>query len=470
MSATAPNLAAEIWTSLGGDGGALSALEVTGPPRVLPSVYDVTRLASAAVGVACLAAADLYSLRTGTSLPSVAVNTVHAAAAFLGERLLSSLGWSLPPLWDPIAGDYRAADGWIRLHTNYEHHRRAALQALGVPADRSAVVQAVARWEAEALQEAVVEAGGCAAAMHDGAGWREHAHGRFATQEPAVTMLPAGSTPLDDALGGRLARDAAPLAGIRVLDLTRVIAGPVATSFLAGHGAEVLRIDPPGFREVPALVPEVTAGKRCAALDLRRDPDRRAFAALLADAHVLVHGLRPGALTGLGYDSETLTRVNPSLIVATHDAYGWAGPWSGRRGFDSLVQMSCGIAAKGGRQSGTDRPVPLPAQALDYATGYLLAAGVCRGLARKLRDDATSQVRASLVGVANLLTSLPGPSLEIDAPHWPPEVFEVAATAWGNVRRVRCPTAVSGVRTRSIPAGPLGRHAARWEPREKLSR
>ena len=208
--------------------------------------------------------------------------------------------------------------------------------------------------------------------------------------------------------------------------MTRVIAGPVCTKFLAAYGAQVLRLDPPGFAEVPALLPETTAGKRTAALDLRVDADRRLFENLVADADVLVTGLRADALAGLGYGDGTLTAINPALIVASLNAYGWDGPWRHRRGFDSLVQMSCGIAAAGALAAGRDEPFPLPVQALDHATGYLLAAEVGRALTRRLTRSAVSRIRASLIGTANLLWSLPRPT---DLPPAPsPGDFELVDT------------------------------------------
>ncbi len=194
-----------------------------------------------------------------------------------------------------------------------------------------------------------------------------------------------------------------------MLDLTRVIAGPVATRYLAAYGADVLRIDPPGFDEVAALLPESTAGKRCAALDLRSAEGRARFEHLVAQAHVVVGGLRPGALADLGLGSAELRARNPSLITVTHDAYGWSGPWAGRRGFDSLVQMSTGIAAAGAAAAGTDRPTPLPAQALDHGVGHLLAAATCRALTRRVQTGAAADVRGSLVGAANVLRATDAP-------------------------------------------------------------
>jgi crotonobetainyl-CoA:carnitine CoA-transferase CaiB-like acyl-CoA transferase len=202
-------------------------------------------------------------------------------------------------------------------------------------------------------------------------------------------------------------------------------------------------------------------GKRCAALDLRAPPGLARFEALLAQAHVLVHGLRPGALDALGLDAARLRRQNPALVIATLDAYGWNGPWQGRRGFDSLVQMSCGIAAAGAAAKGTDRPAPLPAQALDHGVGYLLAAGVCRALTRLRKDGRVTTVRGSLIGAANWLFAAGPGDPGVPPPRYAPEIFETVDTAWGPARRVRCPGILDGRRPAwAIASGPLGRDEA----------
>jgi crotonobetainyl-CoA:carnitine CoA-transferase CaiB-like acyl-CoA transferase len=250
---------------------------------------------------------------------------------------------------------------------------------------------------------------------------------------------------------------------VRVLDLTRVIAGPVATRFLAGYGADVLRIDPPGFAEVPALLPETTAGKRTAALDLTGAAGREAFESLVAGADVLVSGLRADALARLGYDDAALAALNPALIVASLDAYGWDGPWRDRRGFDSLVQMSSGIAAAGAAAAGADHPVPLPVQALDHGCGYLVAAAVGRALTRRRTESVASRIRLSLIGTANLLWSLPRPAELVAMPKPGDFALTDAQTAWGPVRRVPLPGAIAGIEPRwRIDAGPLGRHRPAW--------
>ena len=297
--------------------------------------------------------------------------------------------------------------------------------------------------------------------MHDAATWRAHPHGLASADEPAVRVHPAAvadASPRLAAAGGR------PLDGVRVLDLTRVIAGPVCTRFLAAHGAEVLRLDPPGFVEVAAIVPVVTPGKRCAALDLTAAADRARFADLVASADVVVHGLRPGAMEGLGFGPAALRALNPGIVTARLDAYGWCGPWAPRRGFDSLVQMSCGIAAAGAAAAGLDRPVPLPAQALDHGTGYLLAAAVVRALTELLTSGRPADVTASLLGTANLLLTLPVPGgLAAPRPEWTDDDLVDVTTAWGPAAAVPSAGDVSGWPSSwAVPAGPLGRDAAAW--------
>jgi CoA-transferase family III len=448
-----------IWSALEATPAA-PPLEISGAPG-LPSAYDVGAFATATIAAAIAAVAAVQSARSGAPVRAVHVDRSHASIAFRCERFVEAQGWTLPPVWDPIAGDYRAKDGWIRLHTNYRHHRDAALRVLGSAGSRGEVERAVHTWSAEALESAVVSEGGCAARLRTPAEWIAHPQGAAVSREPlfALTTRSAdASSPAHDA--------AAPLAGIRVLDLTRVMAGPVCTRFLAAYGAEVLRVDPPGFEEVEALLPEMTAGKRRAFLDLREAGGRAAFERLVAGAHVLVHGYRPDALDRLGYDAARRRELGPALIEVSHDAYGWTGPWAQRRGFDSLVQMSTGIADAGRRAAGADKPVPLPAQALDHGCGYLLAAAACRALVRLLVDRRASDVRLSLARTAKLLTDL-GDGGDIAGPDVPAAGIddwrEVSTTAWGPIRRVRCPGRIDGLVPRwTIPAGPLGGDAAEW--------
>ncbi len=445
------------WQACGGDAESAAAMTFKGGDNLLPSAFDVTGLVKDSTSAALLAVAELSALRSATAQPSVKLDVHHACAAFGRERHLSTQGWDLPPTWDPIAGDYETTDGWIRLHTNYGHHRRAVCDVLGVEAEREAVARAVGEWGALALEEAVVANNGAAAALRTESDWKNSPLGRAVAMEPLVARIASSSV-----RSLRLGDGPLPLSGIRVLDLTRVIAGPIATRFLAGYGAEVLRIDPPAFEEVPLVLPIVTAGKRCTFLDLRSLDDKKRLVDLIGSAHVIVASLRGGALDNLGFGVQTLWDINPGLVVVRNSAYGWSELAKGRRGFDSLVQMSTGIAETGRLRSGADRPTPLPVQALDYGTGYLMAAAAIRGVTERLQSGLGSESKVSLARTARWLTDRERPA-SFAPPFDPSDHLEPATTEWGSITRVRALEGIAGITpTFGIDPGPLGRHAPEW--------
>ncbi len=445
---------AALTTFLAALGGDASELRVVGEGG-LPSVFAVTDLAAASVAAAGIAVRDLIAARHGTG-PVVRVD--RRLSSFWFGMTLRPRGWSLPPAWDAIAGDYEAADGWIRLHTNAPHHRAAAVAVLGVPAGKAAVAAAVARWKKADLETAVVDRGGCAAAMYTIEEWAEHPQGRAVAAEPLI-WRETTSGPMPD---WDIPRDR-PLSGLRVLDLTRVLAGPVATRFLAGLGAQVLRIDPPDWDE-PGVVPEVLLGKRAARLDLRSAEGRSRFMGLLRDADVLVHGYRSDALEGLGFGPAQRQALRPGLVDVSLDAYGWTGPWRTRRGFDSLIQMSSGIASAGMTRLGKDRPHPLPVQALDQACGYAMAAAVLSGVRWRLQTGEGTVARLSLARIAALLVSWPMDAEPELAPEGAGDLDgAIENTGWGPARRVRSPVTWDGVPLRwALPARALGTADAVW--------
>jgi crotonobetainyl-CoA:carnitine CoA-transferase CaiB-like acyl-CoA transferase len=417
-------------------------LDVVGS-ATLPGAFRVADAATTSVGAALVAASRWLGARRAR------LDVAAAAGVFQADRRLL-LDGRPPQLWDPVAGDYPTADGWVRLHTNYPWHRTAALRALGLPADaaRPDVAAVVAVRPAVEIETAVQSAGGAAAALRSPEEWRAHPQSAAVAARPLVEL-----TRLPDA--------APPVSGrpLRVLDLTRVIAGPTATKVLAAFGADVLRLDPPGFEELAPLVAETTAGKRCARLDIRSASD--AFGSLVGEADVLVCGLRPGALERLGWPQDRLRAVNPSLVVAELSAYGDTGPWAGRRGFDSLVQTVDGIAYEGMVKAGADRPVPLPVQALDHASGWLLAAGVLTALLRRREDGRGRHVGVVLARTGQWIDSLgrqtpredPGPAAEV----------EVVASSLGEVTRVVFPGEIDGRRlTWAGAPSPLGSEPPRF--------
>jgi hypothetical protein len=456
VTAISQALTRTLWAAVGGEASAADGVVFTGAGG-LPSAFPVTDFASAALAAAALSVAELLRHRRGES-PAVTVDRRLTSIWFWAS--IRPIGWSLPAPWDPIAGDYRTRDGWIRLHTNAPHHRAAAERVLGAQADKDAMARAVAPWSKSELEAAIVAAGGCAAEMRSTDEWRTHPQGEAVAAEPLVHIAATAPGPAP-AWAIPAAR---PLAGLRVLDLTRVLAGPVASRFLAGYGAEILRIDPPDWDE-PSIEPEVTLGKRCARLDLRQAEDRAVFEALLAKADVMLHGYRSDALDRLGFDAARRRSLSPGLVDVSLCAYGWSGPWATRRGFDSLVQMSTGIADAGMRWRRAEKPVPLPLQALDHATGYMMAAAAIRGIGRRLTHGTGTEARLSLARTAKLLVDHPAgqeePSLarETEADRSP----AIETTPWGDARRVLPPVDIGGAAMRwDLPACALGSAPPRW--------
>ncbi|MBD7994297.1 CoA transferase [Arthrobacter sp. Sa2CUA1] len=434
----------------------------------MESCYPVRSFAAAAVAAAGSAVAELAEAVSGIPV-SASADPALSRAWFAGSFLPA--GWDVPSPWDALSRDYPCADGWIRLHTNAPHHRAAALAVLGLPADADAAGAALAvrPWKGGELEEAVVESGGCAARMLTAEQWLSHPQGQAVAGEPLVgwsQRRPAN--PVSSA--GTVQR---PLRGVRVLDLSRVIAGPVATRFLAGFGADVLRIDPPDWNE-PALEPEMTIGKHCARLDLRSPGGAAKIRELITGADIVVHGYRPGALAGLGLDEHRLQQLHPGIVTVAVNAYGWTGPWRGRRGFDSLVQMSSGIADAGMTWAASDTPRPLPVQALDHATGYLAAAAAVRAWTRRL-DGEVHAARLSLARTAVELQRAadardPVPPLwKTGQPEENTPEFAMTAeqTRWGPGQRlspplVFSPEGNSPTMSWEVPAAPLGSAAPEW--------
>lgn len=421
-------------------------VEVAPADDVLGSPFRVTEAATASVGAALAAVATFHASRTGSDV-TAHVDGRHAAVAFRGERLVRAPAWHDLDLWDPLAGNYPTADGWVRLHTNLDRHRDAAVTALGVAPERDAVAAALAARPADEVEQVVVDAGGVAARMRTRDEYLRHPQRAAVLERPVVDVIEA---PASDAPARRRLGPGWALEGVRVLDLTRVIAGPVAGRFLASFGADVVRVDPP-LDDGLLLEIETGSGKRRTSIDLRHDDGRREFERLLAGADVLLEAFRPGALAATGYGDEGLRALNPTLVIGHLSAYGDGGPWAGRRGFDSVVQVATGLAHACGFDPAAG-PGKLPAQALDHASGYLLAAGLVAGLARRQRDGRGGTVHVSLARTAEWLVALGTQDGGERAPStasigdlmdlWP-------ASPWGPIEHVR-------------PVGRLGDDAARW--------
>ncbi|MFE9672533.1 CoA transferase [Streptomyces sp. NPDC006259] len=445
------------WSELGGDPALLARVSAVVRRGALAARLPVRELARASVGVCALAAAELGARRAGLAeVPRVRLDDGAVASAFTSERHLLIDGRA-PVTFAPLSRFWRTADGWVRTHANYPHHRERLLRALDLPADPAAVERALAERSALEVEETVYAAGGLAVATRTPAQWAAHAQGAEVARRPLVEserldttrarVLPAlTGTPL------------LPAAGLRVLDLTRVIAGPVATRTLALLGADVLRLDPPESPELPDQHADTGFGKRSATLDLA--VDRRRFEELLATADVVVTGYRPGALDRFGLSAEELTARRPGLVVAQLSAWGAYGPWADRRGFDSLVQAATGIAAVEGTP---ERPGALPAQALDHGTGHLLAAAVLRALTEQSSEGYGRVVRLALARTATWLTHPTEPDEEGIDGALPESWLAETVSPIGRLRYVLPPVSFDGgPGDWTRPPGPWGTDSARW--------
>ncbi|MBV9566886.1 MAG: CoA transferase [Hyphomicrobiales bacterium] len=460
---TARSALAEIWRSIGAPEDLLDDAVLSGTDPVLPSSFKIGLAAQVSIAACALAAADLWRLRSGRR-QTVSVDRRHAAIEFRSERYLRVEGRTAPEPWDKIAGIYRCAGGgFVRLHTNFAHHRDGILALLKCVHERDAVAQALKSWNAFAFEERTADAGMVVAALRSFDEWDAHPQAKALAALPLVAIDKIG-----DARAEPLPPAERPLGGVRVLELTRIIAGPVCGRSLAAHGADVLLVTGDHLPSIEQLVIDTGRGKRSTCLDLRDDAQKEILRGLLSKADIFVQGYRPGAIAALGFGPQEAAKLRPGIICVTLSAYGQAGPWSARRGFDSLVQTASGFNEAEARAAGTDMPKPLPAQALDHATGYLLAFGALVALARRARQGGSWHVQLSLARTAQWLRSLgrvengfacPDPT-EADVS----DLLEETPSGFGQLRAVRHSASLSQTPARwERPSVPLGTHPPVWE-------
>jgi crotonobetainyl-CoA:carnitine CoA-transferase CaiB-like acyl-CoA transferase len=456
---------ADIWISAGGEASALDRVTLTGAEPQLPSSFRVAAAAQVSIAASGLAAAGIRRLRGGEA-QDVAVDMRHAVVECRSERYLRVDGTPPPPTWDAIAGIYRTGDRrFVRLHTNFPHHRDAVCRVLGCQAEREAVQAALMQWDGEAFETAAYAAGGVVALMRTHDQWSALQQAGALAREPLVGIERIGEAPPRAWPAGNR-----PLAGIRVLDLSRVIAGPVAGRTLAAHGADVLLISGPALPAIPWLTIDTGRGKLSGFADLKDEAGRARLRGLLADADIFSQGYRPRALARQSFSPEDAARISPGIVYVSLSAYGHSGPWAERRGFDSLVQTATGFNHAEGQAAGLDTPKELPAQMLDHATGYLMAFGAMMAKARQAREGGSWHVRVSLARTGRWLWNLgriaEGLKQEdLKADDVRPFIEEMES-GFGPLRAVGHAAVLS--KTKAFwarPAMPLGSHAAEWPAR-----
>ncbi len=440
----------------------LDELTLTGHEPVLPSSFKVGTAAQTAIALSALAANEVWYQRSGRR-QAIACGMRHAAVEFRSERYMRIDGGPTPELWDKIAGTYQTADGrWLRLHTNFPHHRDGVLDILGCDYAREAVAEALSQWTGQAFEDAAADRGLVATLMRTEAEWRAHPQGRALDQQPLISIERIGDAPARP-----LAAAARPLSGVRVLDLTRIIAGPVCGRTLAAHGADVMRVTAPHLPFVAALVTDAGRGKLSAQLDLNTDDGRANLENLVGAADIFVQGYRPGGIARWGFSPDEVAAINPGIIYVSLSAYGHEGPWAQRRGYDSLVQTASGINHGEAEAMGQDSPQALPCQALDHASGYFMAAAAMATAVRRAKEGGSWHIRVSLARTGRWLQSLgrvadgfdcadPGLKAVLD-------LTEQTGSGFGRLTAVRHAAQMSDTPCHwARPAMPLGSHQPIW--------
>ena len=456
----------QLWQAAALADEALQRVRLSGAEPVLASSFAVGTAAQASIAAAALAAAELGRLRNGVT-QQVTVAMRHAALECCTHFLLDGRA---PRLWDKLSGLYPCggddgAAGWVRIHANFAHHRDGALRLLGLPeggaTEPAEVKGALRAWSALDFEQAAADAGLVVAALRSFDDWDAHDQGRAVARQPLLRWTRLGDAP--PRVWPPLPPQARPLRGLRVLDLTRILAGPVGTRTLAAHGADVLLVNSPKLPNIEAIA-ETSQGKLSALADLHEAADRRAFEQVLRDAHVFVQGYRPGGLQALGYGAEALARAQPGIVVVSLSAYGPEGPWARRRGFDSLVQTATGFNDAEGRACGNGVPRALPMQILDHASGQLIALAACAALAQQQREGGSWHVQVSLAATGHWLRGLGRLEGGFDAPE--PDFapyLETSDSGFGRLTAVRPAAQLSLTPPAwTRPSMPPGTHSLAW--------
>jgi crotonobetainyl-CoA:carnitine CoA-transferase CaiB-like acyl-CoA transferase len=447
------------------------AVEITGgADPILPTSFRIGEVGAAALAAVGVAVSELWALRTGRR-QQVGVDTRRATASLRSGHYLQLDGAAMPTDRNTIMGVYPARDGrWSYLHCNFPNHRAAALEVLGVPEDPEAVRRAVAGWDALALEEAIIAAKGAGGMVRSMEEWARHPQAAAIASLPLLEIVKIG-----DSAPEALPDGDRPLSGVRVLDLTRVLAGPTGARTLAEHGADVLKITAAHLPNLGYQEYDTGHGKLSAYLDLREPKDVETLRALVREADVFSQGYRPGTLAARGFSPETLAGLRPGIVVVSLCAFGHVGPWAARRGFDTVVQTVSGITQRQGHLFPGAEPGPqfYPASAIDYITGYLMAFGALAALARRAREGGSWLVRISLAQTGRFIVGrgeVPESRLANVPKEFSPEEIArwstTSDTPAGRLRHLAPVVQLSETPARwARPSVPLGYHEPAWPPR-----
>lgn len=449
------------------------AFKGTGDPMMRTALH-VGEAGAATIAAAGLAAAHLWEVRGGPR-QTVSVDQRHAGAAMRSGHYMKLGDGALSAARNGIMGFYPTRDGrWSYLHCNFPNHRAVALKVLGVEEDRAAVAKAVLNWTAADLEEAIIANKGAGGMVRTQEEWKRHPQGIAVAGLPLMEIVKIGdSKPEPLPAGDR------PLSGIRVVDITRVLAGPTCARTLAEHGADVMKISAAHLPNLGYQEWDTGHGKLNAQLDMRDPAQLETLRGLIRDADVFSQGYRPGSLGARGLSPEEFIKLRPGLVCVSLSAFGHAGPWSQRRGFDTVIQAVSGMVLRQGELFPGKEPGPqfYPLSAIDYCTGYLMAFGAMVALARRATEGGSWLVRISLAQVGKWLVDLgevPGASLKDIPAEFDKEEIErwstTSQTPSGPLRHLAPVAQLSKTPAYwARPSVPLGHHKPVWPARPTQS-
>src|SRR5437764_3451419 len=447
------------------------AVEITGKADpILPTPFRIGETSTAALAAIGLAVSDLWELRTGRRI-DVAVDTRQATASLRSGHYMQMDEAPVSTERNTVMGVYPAKNGrWSYLHCNFPNHRAAALSVLGVPEDRDAVRKAVAQWDALELEEAIIAAKGAGGMVRTMEEWAQHPQAAAIASLPLMEIVKIGESAPE-----KLPDGDRPLSGIRVLDLTRVLAGPTCARTLAEHGADVLKITGAHLPNLGYQEYDTGHGKLSAHLDLRESKDADTLRGLVRETDVFSQGYRPGTLGNRGLSPEALAQLRPGIVFVSLCAFSHVGPWASRRGFDTVVQTVSGITSRQGDLFPGAAPGPqfYPVSAIDYLTGYLMAFGAMVALARRAREGGSWLVRISLAQTGRWLVGR-GQVRQAALENVPKEIPQADIDRWsiesdtpvGRLRHLGPTVRLSETPPRwARPSVPLGYNEPAWPAR-----
>ena len=441
-----------------------------GTDPILPTSFRIGDTSTAALSAVGLAVSDLWESRTGRR-QEVSVDARRATASLRSGKYMQMDGAGVSTERNTVMGVYPTKDGrWSYLHCNFPNHRAAALSVLGVAEDRDAVIKAVAKWNAQDLEDAIIEAKGAGGMVRTMEEWAKHPQAAAIANLPLMEIVKLADSPPE-----ALPEGSRPLSGVRVLDLTRVLAGPTCARTLAEHGADVMKITGAHLPNIGYQEYDTGHGKLNAQLDLRETKDMETLRGLVSQTDVFSQGYRPGTLGGRGLSPEELAELRPGIVYISMCAFSHMGPWASRRGFDTVVQTVSGITNRQGDLFPGANPGPqfYPVSAIDYLTGYLMAFGGMVALNRRVHEGGSWLVRISLAQVGRWLVSqgeIPEADLKnIQAEFNPEEIASwstVSDTPMGKLGHLGPVLSLSETPPRwARTSVPLGHHDPVWPER-----